>query len=49
MFYNCKKLENLNVLNFDIKENCNIEKMINNIDNDCNIKANSKTFKKIFN
>ena len=49
MFYNCKKLENLNVLNFDIKENCNIENMINNIANDYNIKANSKTFKKIFN
>ena len=49
MFNYGEKLKDLNILNFNIKDNCNITKIINNIPNDCNIKINSKTFKKLFN
>ena len=46
MFYNFKKLNDLNILNFTINEICNIENMIENIANDCYFKINSKALKK---
>ena len=49
MFKDCKELKDLNILNFNIQENCNIKNIVKSIANDCNIKANSKTFKMIFN
>ena len=49
MFNECKKLEYLNILNFDIQDNCNIKNIINNIKHNCNLIANTKTLKILFN
>ena len=49
MFANCYKLEYLNILNFNIKDNCNTKNIINNIKNNCNIKANNNTLKRLYN
>ena len=49
MFFNCNKLEYLNILNFNIIDNCNTKNIINNIKNNCNIKANNNTLKRLYN
>ena len=49
MFKNCEKLEDLNILNFNIKDKINIKSFIYNVPDNCNIKAkvNIKTLKMI--
>ena len=37
MFYNCSKLENLNIINFILKDNCNIEDIFSGINKKCNM------------
>ena len=49
MFAGCNKLEYLNILNFNIKDNCITKNIINNIKNNCNIKANNNTLKRLYN
>ena len=49
MFNNCVKLEYLNISNFNINDNCNIKNMIKDINKNCDIIANNKTFKILYN
>ena len=49
MFNECNKLEYLNILNFNIKDNCNIKNMIKNVKENCNLLANIKTIKMLYN
>ena len=49
MFNNCVKLEYLNISNFNINDNCNTKNMIKDINKNCDIIANNKTFKILYN
>ena len=40
MFYNCYKLQYLNILNFSIKKDCKTENIINKINSKCKLITN---------
>ena len=49
MFWGCNNLKSLNLLNFELKNNCNTQKMFAfNSKNECKFITNNKNLKKLY-
>ena len=48
MFCNCSKLEYLNIINFIVKDNCNIEYIFTGINKKCNMISQNEKLNNLY-